>query len=287
MNVTVISDEYSQDFILAAQYAASAGLKTIELRSAWNRHCLDLSPAQIGDIRRARADNGLTICVLDTFLFKGAWEEFSAHESGERTRKYVDLAAELSVPWIRIFGFWATGGPSVDALSELVLEVSDLCRSRGIGLLVENGTFTTIAEGHSLARLLERVDRKDVRALWDPANVRNGGWPEDSGSGLRALGRRIAHVHVKNPHRNGATGAMSYGTLAGGLVDWSEQLRLLAETGFEGYLSLETHARPDRVIPQSLLNFPEGDIFSDGGQTVTDTMLADLREMMHREPAYA
>ena len=58
MNVTVISDEYSQDFILAAQYAASAGLKTIELRSAWNRHCLDLSPAQIGDIRRARADNG-------------------------------------------------------------------------------------------------------------------------------------------------------------------------------------------------------------------------------------
>ena len=286
MDITFITDEYSQDFVLAAEFAAAAGLKAVELRSTWNRHCLDLSPAQVSLIKRTLADNGLTICVLDTFLFKCSWAEFSQQASRDCTKRYLDLAARLSAPSIRIFGFWSVAGPSLNKLVEQVLEVSDLCRPLGVTLLVENGTFTTVAEGRSLSRLLESIDRADVRALWDPANVRNGGWPESSASGLQALGRRIAHVHVKNPHKDPACDRLSYGPLTKGLVDWPEQIRLLGDIGYKGYLSLETHARPNRILPQSLLKFPVGDAFSEGGQPATVCMLTDLKAMTRRELAY-
>jgi sugar phosphate isomerase/epimerase len=137
-----------------------------------------------------------------------------------------------------------------------------------------------VAQGCELATLLDEIDMDCVAAIWDPGNLKNGGWPEDPRAGLRVLGSRVAHVHVKNLHRTEQ--GKHYGSLLGGTVDWPEQLQCLQNLGYSGYLSLETHVRPGRVFDRSHLDYPGGYAFSDGAAGITRTLLGELQGLLHQ-----
>jgi L-ribulose-5-phosphate 3-epimerase len=276
MQISFITDEYSQNLEAACALAREFGMQAVELRSVAGKHCLDWTPAECADIRAILESNGLEPCVLDSFLFKCTWggSEALAMER-DQIGRYVELASRVGARALRVFAYWRETAPPLSAVSERISRIASECRQADLTLLVENGTYTSVAQGHELARLLDEVDMDGVAALWDPGNLRNGGWPEDPLDGLKSLGRRVGHVHVKNVHHTPQ--GKRYGSLNGGTVDWPRQLRHLRDQGYRGYLSLETHVRPNRTFDRSSLDFPGGYSFSAGGLDITRELAAELK----------
>jgi len=277
---TFITDEYSQELTEALQFAVSQGLDSVELRSLYGVQGCDLSQAQQRLAAHLLTESGVSVCVVDSFVFKGMFDADNVKAHLELAKRYLELASKLAAPCLRVFAFWRDGAPERRAVVDALAQVAELSRPLGVRILVENGTFTTVAQGSELAALLTELRDHGVRAVWDPGNVKNGGWPETLCAGANALAPFIEHMHVKNVHLT-ASGKV-FGSLFGGLVDWPEQLRLLRSIGYEGYLSVETHhrtaegARMDRAT----LDFPGGYAFSAGGCEPTRQLLEELDRLL-------
>lgn len=277
-----ITDEYSQDLSHAIQFARSSALRGIELRSLWGFPSVaDLPVPKLQEAKSRIADAELVVVAVDSFVFKANYSTTQSRQNElALAQRTSDAAAALSSQAIRIFAFWAEGAPELPYIADEVRRVAEVAASRGLQVWVENGTFSSVGCGVELARLLALVDRPDVFALWDPSNVLNGGWPRGIRAGLGALAGKVAHVHVKNPIQ-GSPGDMVFGPLHAGLVDWSEQISLLRCQGYSGALSLETHWRSDKVLRgRTVLDFPGGDTFSNGGEEATELMLLELTTLL-------
>jgi L-ribulose-5-phosphate 3-epimerase len=87
--------------------------------------------------------------------------------------------------------------------------------------------------------LLRAVDHPAVGIIWDPANAFVAGeipFPD----GYRHIpASRIVHVHAKDCTVTGHV--PTFGPLGGMGVDWQGQLSALAQDGYRGTISLETH----------------------------------------------
>ena len=284
MDASFITDEYAQSLEDALRFAQRSSIRAVELRSIWGSNCARLTAAQTRHARELAVDAGVTISGLDTFVFKGAWDDVAMRtESLNLAKQALETAQALNARFIRVFAFWRERAPDAQAVADELRAICCLADPFEVNVLVENGTFSTVGEGGALARLLDLIAHRRAAALWDPANVLNGGWSEPIATGARALGPHIRHVHVKNPHA-GTPGRLGYGPLKGGMIDWPEHLRLLASLGYYGDLSLETHWRTGRALTgRDALDFPEGERFSAGGSQPTASMLVELRELLVNE----
>ncbi|MDH3944894.1 MAG: sugar phosphate isomerase/epimerase, partial [Anaerolineae bacterium] len=75
---------------------------------------------------------------------------------------------------------------------------------------------------------------------WDPGNAFMAGdtpYPD----GYQAVRNWVRHVHFKDAEvdPNGGRRFTVHGQ-----IDWAGQIRALANDGYEGYISIETHMRP-------------------------------------------
>lgn len=285
MKATFISDEFSQDFAACLDFADVLRLDSVELRSVEGSSIDELSDDAAHRLHAMSSDRGIQICGLDTFCFKHEYGANQNLDSLAKLDRAADLACILGAPWLRIFAFWRQEELEFDAIRDAVLEAARIVGQRPVRLLIENGTFSAVGSGAKLADLLDMVDLPQVGALWDPANVVNGDWPEMVDDGLARLRRHLVHVHVKNP-QVGEPGSMVFGPLGSGIIDWAKHLRRCAELGYDGYLSLETHWRSTRTLAgRAQLDFPRGHDFSDGAEIATRETMAELIDLIAAIPS--
>jgi sugar phosphate isomerase/epimerase len=99
--------------------------------------------------------------------------------------------------------------------------------------------------------------------------------------GYERLKPWIVHVQVKDVRRrpDGRTGSVG---LCTGEVDYAGQLRALPRDGYRGYLSLKTHWRLHRHLPEAVVRLPQGSPFSLGGEEATRRCLMRLRPLLQQ-----
>jgi sugar phosphate isomerase/epimerase len=176
----------------------------------------------------------------------------------------VDVAYELGAPAVRAFGgrwatrpnfseFMAARGeePPLDgftdddgyAWSAEAFKIAGYYAGRkGVTLLLENHWgFTGDAAG--VLRILREVDSPWLKAVLDTGNFN---FCADPYGEMAALAPQTAMVHAKT-----YVGGGLYYTAE---LDYPRIVRLLRESGYQGYLSLEFEgqAHPDEAIPESL-----------------------------------
>jgi len=109
--------------------------------------------------------------------------------------------------------------------------LSPVAEERGVCLALE-----TSLEAPRLVRVIESIGSDHVKAYFDTGNTASKGY--DVAREITALGGLIAQVHVKDhPSR----------TLGEGDIDFAGAIAALEETGFDGYLVLETPSLDDSV----------------------------------------
>ena len=152
-------------------------------------------------------------------------------------RQYVDLAAKLNTPYIRILGDQdpaPAGEVDDEYVAGLLSELADIAEPAGVTLLVEtNGVY---ADTKRLAKLLDMVARPSVAALWDMHHPYRhlGESPRET---VRNLGSRIRYTHTKDSVVK--DGKVLYRMMGEGDLPVYDMLDALKDIGYDGYVSLE------------------------------------------------
>jgi sugar phosphate isomerase/epimerase len=88
--------------------------------------------------------------------------------------------------------------------------------------------------------MMEAINHPALGVNWDPGNAFMAGdvpYPE----GYQAIQPWLRHVHFKDAEVT-ANGQRRYALQ--GQIDWAGQVRALAQDGYQGYISIETHLQP-------------------------------------------
>jgi sugar phosphate isomerase/epimerase len=277
--LAVISDEVSQDFQTVVNVSAEYKLNGVEIRSVWDKPPQDLSKEDMARMKGMLDEVGLEVAGIASPFFKCEIDnEQERREHLEILKKCIEMAHFFGTNIVRGFTFWNTG--RTEAVWERILEYYRepvrIVESEGIFIGVENESSTSVATARLLEKFLADVGSPNVKAIWDAANeahAEEGETPyPDAFDRVKA---NMIHCHAKDvaPDADGEMQSVPVGT---GIVDWKGQIKELLDSGYKGYLSLETHWRPKRALSEDLLNRPGGSAFSEAGEEASRVCLDNI-----------
>ena len=236
--------------------AKDLGYDAVEIRGIGREmHAPDarvFSAANIDSTKQQLARLGLEICCLTSFARLNETYRIEAHMNDARA--YIDLAAALDTPYVRVIG--DSGPVPTDVPFEQVVrrvkELADYASGTGVSILVENnGAF---ADSKMMLKLLDAAARDNVAVLWDINHpCRNYG--ESAAYTFEVLGKHIKYMHIKDSVV-GDDGIVKYEMIGRGDLPIREAVELLRASGVDGYLSLEWLKRWCMSLAEPGIAFP-------------------------------
>ena len=203
--------------------------------------------------------SGVDVCAFDTVCRFNDPDRVERERQVDELLHWIDLAHDLQVPRLRVFGgrdqTQTSPAPPADEGNTWVAE-----SLRAAAPSAERARVTVMLETHDafssarrVAAVLEQVASPYVAALWDSLHTHRAGERVDDV--LRALGARLAHVHLKDARRRTPSGSDWEVVLLGeGEVPVREQFDALRRQGYAGYISAEWEWHPEGVAPEVALS---------------------------------
>ena len=276
--LSVITDEISQDPIVAMDLAVAHGLDGIELRSAWDTP-VELLPQEkqllLLDEAKAR---GLKISAIASSFMKEDWDK----DDRAKFDRIVKACHFFETNTFRGFSFWASESYSDEAFAAYLSTYDEVLVQEGLQLMLENDPSVNLSTGFDLARFFSKHNFRKIGILWDPGNdiytCGNAVTPyPDEYLQVRPFAR---HVHVKDAvHENGEGKGVALGD---GWMDFEGQFKALAEDGYHGWVTLEPHFRLEGQLDEELLKRPGGAAFSEGGYLPSKISMERINALLDR-----
>ncbi|HWK93416.1 MAG TPA: sugar phosphate isomerase/epimerase family protein [Luteimicrobium sp.] len=231
-------DEIDPDPRVQIAVLQALGARHVEVRSAWGTNVVDLTDAQVSDLRTLLADTGQRVSAVASPI--GKVDVADARAELDRLRRVAEVAHALDTRYVRIFSFYRPAGVTAAAVRDGVVdalrELTAIAADADLVLLHENekGIYgDTPARVLDLARTLASPA---FRLAWDPANyVQVGVRPHSAG--WAELAPYVDYLQVKDADLT--TGEVRPAGEGDGEV--AETVAALAASGYAGFASLEPH----------------------------------------------
>lgn len=240
IRLSAFADEISPN--LDEQIAAllDQDIHYLDLRGVWGTNVLDLSDAQVAEIKRTLDAHGIGVSAIASPIGKVPIDSpFDEHL--RKFERALALAQAFSTPYIRIFSFYPPASAESDPAEwrdEVLMRLRKMTAwagGAGITLLHENEKDIY---GDTIARcidLFQSINDTHFQAILDPANfIQCGQTPYPDA--YEALRPWLSYVHVKDARPDGSVVAAGEGA-----AHWPELLQRLHEDGYAGFFSLEPH----------------------------------------------
>ncbi len=239
MRLSVITDEIHPRLARALDVCGELGIDAVELRTLDRVQVVDVPSDELAAIRVELDRRGFTVSAVASPFLKCRRGEDQDGVLANALR----AAAVLGAPIVRAFGYWREPDPVavVPELGHALHEATARVDSAGLTLALENEHECNVATAAELCAALAAANAPQLGVIWDPGNAAMldpGAWT--GLGGLDTIVDRVAHVHVKDVTRSG-----EWTRVGDGIVDYRAQLALLADAGYDGYLSFETHYTRD------------------------------------------
>lgn len=239
-------------------YAASHNFAAIELRGLEGN--LDLpshpvfAPSRLAQTKsEIRAHDLRIACVSSSAHMDEPTGTKRATQISD-AKRFIDLAAALDAPYVRVFGTDSSGDKSIAPGEELKERVASGLKELGDHAAGHN--VTVIIESHDrfvtspiLREVLTRAASDHVALLWDAHHTFADG-KEDPEFTVSQLGKWIQHTHLKDsvPDGNGR----KYVLTGRGDVPIKRQLAALRKLGYKGFYCFEWEKvwHPDLIDPE-------------------------------------
>jgi len=241
----VITDEISLDVEKSVSVAKELGLDCIELRSCWDKNVKDLTDVEVLKIKNIAKRAGLrVVCVASPFFKCSITGPAEVKEHMGFLPRVIEITKLLDAELVRGFAFWSMKDTSKywSPMIGKLREAADLCCEEGVVLALENEYSTIVGTGKESRRAVEEVGSKSLRLVWDPGNAFCAGevpYPD----GYVEARDYMVHMHVKDGVRDKSTGEVRFVAVGSGEIDYAGQFKALADDGYDGCVSIETHYR--------------------------------------------
>jgi sugar phosphate isomerase/epimerase len=192
----------------------------------------------------------------------GASARFAMADPEERAKnerevvELLDLARELGIPMVRVFGGRVASGEPLDlAVSRLAESLNRLAsHAERAEVAIGLETHDDFSSSATVAEVLRRVPAASIGALWDTHHPFEMGEP--TAVVWTNLANRLLHVHLKDAKRRADAG-WDLVLLGEGDVPCREILRALVLRGYSGWVVAEWEkkwhpqlAEPEVALPQ-------------------------------------
>lgn len=227
------------DFASQHQFAA------IELRGLEGNLDLPTHPVfavdRLEQTKREIRDHNLQIACVSSSA--SLYMEGPAKRDKELAdaRRFIDLAAALESPHVRVFGGQADSdkSPLPDAETKVrvaagLRELGKYAGSRNVTVMIESHDHFTASA--TLKDVFERADSAHVGLLWD-AHHTFATSNEDPDFTVRQLGKWIRHTHLKDSIGSGED--RKYVLTGQGNVPIRRQIQALRSIGYKGFYCFE------------------------------------------------
>jgi L-ribulose-5-phosphate 3-epimerase len=259
-NISVLSDEISQDFGRALEVASKEfGLGYVDLREINKKNIMSWDANEVAEARRVVEKFQVRVACLASPIFKVDWPgapksryspagaEFGAaftfNQQDELLERSFELAKTFNTDRIRIFDFWRLDdqAPYRKDIDEKVRAAAVKAGKRGLTLVIENEMACNTATGAESARLLNAIQEPSLELNWDPGNAAHRDEiPYPDGYAKIPKGR-IGHVHCKDAVKGADGKTWEWAAMGRGVIDWAAQFRALRHDGYRRAVTLETH----------------------------------------------
>lgn len=278
MKLAYITDEATQDFEEAVEFATAHCLDGVELRSVQDMTIDRVPPPKLREWKQTLDSAGLAVCCLSSSFYKCSFQD--AAQEMEKLERLCDAADLLDCRLIRGFAFFSADTPvPPEKLAEAYARPIELLSRRDKLLLLEADPSVHTTNHRQLADLLARISHPRVRAIYDPGNdLFDPEGERPYPDGYEAIRPYLAHVHIKDAKRqDGEPQCLKIGD---GEVGYQELLPRLFADGYDGWLSLETHYRTAARLSERQMRLPQGQSFSQGGMEATAESVEALRALL-------
>jgi L-ribulose-5-phosphate 3-epimerase len=249
----IVADEINRDFREAARIGMAVGLRRYEIRFLKSGRAPLCEVAELDEIERLCAGEGLTIGALSPGLFK--WTdtpEKYAREMAEVFPRAVEWAQRWQLPALIVFGFQKPGATEANAdtvpggtppnwVLEALAQAAEQASAANLKLLIEPEPVCWADSGKAAAALIRAVNSPALGINYDPCN---DAWMlrRDPLEDFAEVAPFIANVHIKDQLDAPAGSGMPTWVVPGtGMLDWRGHLRALKASGYDGPISLEPH----------------------------------------------
>ncbi len=277
--LAAITDEISQDFGLACSVVKEYGGEGAEIRSVWDTKVQALTDQQIREMRAILQDQGVLVCCIASPFFKcDLGDEQAYGEHLNILRRCLEIAHQFGTTnIIRGFTFWRKGPlqPVWDRLVESFREPISILEQMDGVLGIENEASCYLGTGGEVGRLLAEIDHPRVCAVWDPANQVFARGEPAYPNGYRAVRERMVHFHIKDAAWSAQGDKARCTPIGEGEIDYRGQMRALLQDGYQGFVSLETHWRPEQLTEEQMTR-PGGAAFSSKGEYASRVCFENL-----------
>ena len=230
---TIGCPDFSWKDILAL--AKDFGFDGIEIRGPGAGGAQPLNDAQLSKLREKLSALRLEVpCLSSGCCLKDAAR---AEENEREIISYIELAASLNAPYVRVLG--EAEPKSLGEIDDSVVlaalrRLVPIAEKHGVTLLLEtNGVYCDTAR---LGTLLNQVASDSVGALWDLHHpYRFAG--ETPGQTVQNLGAYIKYVHIKDSCIE--NDQIRYRMLGEGDLPIEAMMQALNSIKYSGYVSLE------------------------------------------------
>jgi sugar phosphate isomerase/epimerase len=197
---------------------------------------IDASAEKRKEIKESAVEKGVPFsCIATSLRFADAPNRESTVRD---TLAFIDLAADIGAPALRIFGGPLPEGMdregAVDTVCGVYREVLDHAEKRNVNLCME--THDDWCDPADIAEVLKRLDHPKAAVNWDimhPVRTGKAGMEES----FTILKPWIKHVHV---HDAGELGdKINLVPIGKGKYDHKTAVILLRDAGYAGYISGE------------------------------------------------
>ncbi len=240
--MTWVCPDWDLNQILAA--AIRYGYDSVEPRSQCDqKHGIELAATKKRrkEIKSQFADCGVGMsCIATSCTYSLANPEERA-KSVATTKRFVDLAAEVGCPNIRVFGGPTPEGADFEEVKEYVAEALRECaiHAFGTGVSVCFETHDSYCKSADALQIVTMADAPQAAICWDIMHpFTHGDTIQEAFDNLKDYIRHC-HAHDGTPPPEGQGGGWSLALMGEGQIPHDEAMCLLATTGFKGAISGE------------------------------------------------
>jgi sugar phosphate isomerase/epimerase len=253
MKLGIVADEIDRDFAKAARIGVALGIRRYEIRNLTSGRAPFCDPAELREVERIAAGEGIGITALSPGLFKYTEDETGfAREMAEGYPRAAELALRWRLAGLIAFGFHKPGAteenfasrqqePVPAQVMEWLSRAGERAAADGLLLMIEPEPICWADTASVTARLIEASRATALRINYDPGNV---AWLQqrDPQDDFAPAARWIANVHVKDLRATAPGASRPEFVPAGeGLVNFGAHFAMLRNAGYAGPVSLEPH----------------------------------------------
>lgn len=261
--LTVITDEISQDLDHALDIAQKYKIESVEVRTLWNTNIAFLSDDELTQMQMALEKRKMRLSVVCSPFGKcflpDSWLANTHINSLTRNPDYnlslfdrlIYIADFFHTPFIRIFNFLKNGlkvreNEWVSMINNLRPYVERAEKAHKI-LILENETNTFADTIARTLKLFDEIQSPALKLNLDPGNFYS--IREDTTADAYEIFYEkglVAHMHVKDPKFHLPFVGSYFHVVGMGKIDYVALFKQAKEHDYTGLFSLETHCPGNR-----------------------------------------